>query len=454
MTKLWAAKALTPAGWCKAVVIEIDVHGRIARVASDHPAVGERYSVMLPAPVNGHSHAFQRAMAGLTEMRGPGARDEFWSWRERMYQFAEILTPDDLEAIAAFAQMEMLEAGYAAVAEFHYLHHGPGGTPYTDPSEMSARIVAAASHSGIGLLLLPVLYEQQGVDGGPLVGVQKRFGCTVEQYANLLDAVSVAVGTLPDDSGVGVAAHSLRAVSRKSLADIERLLPAAPLHMHLAEQSAEVSDIEAAWGMRPIRWMLDHYDMSQRWCLVHCTQATEEEARALAHVGAVVGLCPITESNLGDGIFRAVSYLGATGRFCIGSDSNVRISQVEEYRTLEYSQRLRDHSRVALALNHRSTGQALFEGACSGGALAAGRHSGKIAVGAWADLMELDGDDSVLHGLTEDTILDAWIFAGTDRLIRNVWSAGRHMVCAGQHIRRRAIESRYRLVQERLRRHW
>lgn len=451
MRKLWATTALTPEGWKDSVSIVIGSNGKIARVKADQPPDGELYSVLLPAPVNLHSHSFQRLMAGLTETRGENTSDDFWSWRRLMYRFLESLTPEDIEATAAFVQMEMLEAGFPAVAEFHYLHHGKGGVAYDNPAEMSARIAAAACQSGIGLHLLPALYEQGGCDGRPLMPGQDRFGCNIDQFCALLDATETAVSSLPGDAGMGVAAHSLRAVSSESLALVEKARPELPFHMHLAEQPAEVEEIECAWGARPVQWVLNQCDVDSRWCLIHCTQMNDHETRALAHTGAIVGLCPITESNLGDGIFVGPTYLSVGGRFGIGSDSNVRISQAEEYRTLEYSQRLRDGRRAVLAMGHTSTGRALFERACVGGGLATGRNGGKIEAGAWADLMELNGDKTELRGLTGDTILDTWIFAGSDYLIQNVWSAGRHMVRGGQHVHRIAIEDRFRSVQDRLR---
>ena len=451
MRKLWAETALTPEGWKDSVSVVVGPTGKIERVDENQPAGGERYSILLPAPANLHTHSFQRLMAGLTERRGESGRDDFWSWRRLMYQFLEELTPDDIEAIAAFVQMEMLEAGFAAVAEFHYLHHGRGGVPYDNPAEMSSRIAAAATESGIGLHILPTLYEHGGCDGRSLVSGQNRFGCSIDQYCVLFDATEAAVSLLPNDSGFGVAAHSLRAVARESLAHVEMLKPNLPFHMHLAEQPAEVEEIKAAWGARPVQWVLDRCAVDSRWCLIHCTQMNGDEARVLARTGAVVGLCPITESNLGDGIFPGVPYLHAGGQVGIGSDSNIRISQAEEYRTLEYSQRLRYRRRAVLAAGQDSTGRALFQSACDGGALAVGRKSGRIAVGAWADLMELDRDQTELRGLSGDAILDAWIFAGSDRLIRNVWSAGRHVVTGGRHIHGRRIENRFRSVQDKLR---
>ena len=440
---LWAEQALLPEGWARDVRVEI-AGGRIAAVTPGAAPEGQRLTTLLPAPANLHSHAFQRAMAGMTERRGPDPRDTFWTWRQLMFRFLDQLTPEDIEAIAAFVQMEMLEAGYAAVAEFHYLHHQPGGTPYGALAELAARIVAAAETTGIGLTLLPVLYEHGGCDGRPLGAGQIRFGNSPDRFARLHEAAGTALAALPADAALGVAPHSLRAVSRAGLAQAAALAPAAPLHMHLAEQLAEVEEVQAAWGARPTEWLLANHAVGARWCLIHCTQMGPAETTALAATGAVAGLCPITEANLGDGIFDGVRFLQAGGRFGIGSDSNIRIALAEELRQLEYSQRLRDRGRAVLATPDRSTGRVLYEGVAQGGAQAAGRAAGAIGAGLWADLVALDGTHIDLIGRHGDDVLDAWIFAGDDRMVAEVWAAGRHLVHAGRHRAREAIIGRYR----------
>lgn len=442
MKVLWAEQALLADGWARGVRITIDDGGRIAGVTTGAEPEGERHAILLPSPANLHSHAFQRAMAGLTERRGPDPRDSFWTWRQLMYRFLDRLNPDDVEAIAAFVQMEMLEAGYACNVEFHYLHHLPGGQPHADLAEMSARIAAAAKTSGIGLTLLPVLYQHGGCDGRALGPGQVRFGNDPERFARLMDGARAALAPLPSDTVLGVAPHSLRAVSPDALREVVGLGDG-PIHMHLAEQLAEVEEVSAAWGARPARWLLANAAVDARWCLIHATQMEPDETLALAATGAVAGLCPITESSLGDGIFDGVRWLGAGGRFGIGSDSNIRIALSEELRTLDYSQRLRDRSRAALARPDASTGRVLFEGAARGGAQAAGRASGAIAPGLWADLLTLDGAAVDLNGKSGDTILDAWIFAGDDRMVLEVWAAGRHLVQGGRHIARDAIRARY-----------
>lgn len=445
---IWAEQALLGEGWAENVRVRVTGDGRIGAVdAGVLPEAGDdRTGVLLPAPVNLHSHAFQRAMAGMTERRGPHGRDTFWTWRQVMFRFLEALTPDDIEAIAAFVQMEMLEAGYAAVAEFHYVHHQPDGTPYADLGELSARIAAAARATGIGLTLLPALYQYAGCDGGPLAPGQVRFGNAPDRFAKLFERAGVILRDLPADTGIGVAPHSLRAVSCEGLAVAVALAPDKPLHMHLAEQVGEVEEVLAAYGRRPVEWLLDHHAVDERWCLIHCTQMTEDETERLARTGAVAGLCPITESSLGDGIFNAVPYLAHDGRFGIGSDSNIRIALAEELRTLEYSQRLRDQQRAVLATPVHSTGRVLFAHAARGGAQAAQRRSGEIAIGNWADLMALDTGAIDLEGRMGDAVLDGFIFAGDDRMVRDVWSAGRHLVKEGRHRDREAISARYRQV--------
>ncbi len=447
MTVLFAKSALLPDGWAKDVRIEV-AGGRIVAVAKGLAPTGHALGCVLPAPVNLHSHAFQRAMAGMTERRGP-TPDSFWTWRTLMYRFLDHLTPDDVQAIAAFQQMEMLEAGYAGVAEFHYLHHQPGGAPYADLAEMAARIVAAARQSGIGLTLLPVLYQQGGCDGRALTAGQLRFGNDMDRFAQLWQgAAAHATGA---DMVVGVAPHSLRAVSVAGLRDVVVLAPDAPIHLHIAEQVAEVTEVLAHRGARPVEWLLANVNVDARWCLIHATQMEPSETVDLAATRAVAGLCPITEANLGDGIFDGVRWLGAGGRFGVGSDSNVRISLTEELRLLEYSQRLAGKGRAMFATPDRSTGRVLFEGAVQGGAQAAGRQSGGIRVGNWADLLALNMGCVDLEGRQGDDILDALIFAGDDRMVTDVWAAGRHLVTGGRHVAREAIEAGYRRVMTGLR---
>lgn len=446
--KIFAASALLAQGWQTDVTVSINDNGTIDSVVANSTAPpganGTAVDVLLPAPANLHSHAFQRAMAGMTEQRGPNPSDSFWTWRQLMYRFLDHLTPDDIESIAALVQMEMLEAGYAAVGEFHYIHHQSSGQPYRNTAELCDRIAAAAADTGIGLTLLPVLYEHGGCDGRALGHGQRRFGCDLALFEKLFAGARHSISALPADSVLGVAPHSLRAVSRESLAHAATLAPTSPFHLHIAEQPLEVEEVSAAWGLRPVEWLLDNHDVDHRWCLIHCTQMLSTEVTALAHSGAVVGLCPITESSLGDGIFSASDFLNAGGRIGIGSDSNIRISLTEEMRTLEYSQRLRDKGRAILATARHSTGRRIFDQIVKSGALACQRNAGEIASGQLADLFALDTDNVFLAGSRADQIIDHHVFAGADSAVSQVWSAGRHVVVDGRHINRARICKRYR----------
>lgn len=450
MQVVWARRALVGDDWLADVQIEISGSGRIAAIAPNAPPAGHRVGLLVPAPANAHGHAFQRAMAGLTERRGP-ACDSFWTWRSLMFRFLDRLDPDQIEAIAAFVQMEMLEAGYACNVEFHYLHHGPGGAPYDNLAETAARIVAAAARSGCGLTLLPVHYQYGGCDARPLGPGQVRFGNSLERFARLHQEAAVALKALPADSCLGVAPHSLRAVAGADLPALRGLAGGAPFHMHLAEQPAEVDEVRAALGARPVEWVLDRMGPDGSCTFIHCTQMLPHETLGLAASGAVAGLCPLTEASLGDGIFDGVRWMGASGAIAVGSDSNIRIALCEELRQLETSQRLRDHSRAALATPRRSTGRALMQAVAEGGARAAGRESGQIRPGAWADLLALDADHPDLCGLPGDTALDAFVFAGGTEMVRDVWSAGRHVVRGGRHIARDEIAATYRAAVAALR---
>ncbi len=431
-------------GWRTGVRLEIDAGGTIASLETGVDARAFDADVLLPAPTNVHSHAFQRAMAGRAERRGPDGRDSFWSWRALMYRFLERLGPDDIEAIAAFVQLEMLEAGFAAVAEFHYLHHAPDGAEYADLGELSARIAAAAETTGIGLTLLPTLYAVGGCDGRALEGGQRRFGNDETRFAALHERAANALRSLPGDARLGVAAHSLRAVSPAQLRFAATLAPDAPFHLHVAEQPAEIDEVRRALGARPVEWLLANHDVGARWCLIHATHVDDAELAGLASSGAVAGLCPITEANLGDGLFEAERHLDAGGALGLGTDSNLRVSLAGELRTLEHGQRLRDGARAVLADAARSTGRRLLEEACAGGARAAGRASGAIEAGRLADLVALDASATSLLGTDGDTTIDAFVFAGGDDAVTDVWAAGRHVVRDGRHVRRDAIEARYR----------
>jgi formimidoylglutamate deiminase len=442
---IWAAQALLPGGWADNVVVEIE-DGRIARVRPGVSARGRRVGCLLPAPVNLHSHTFQRAIAGRTERRGPG-EDDFWTWRQAMFAFLDHLTPEDVQAIAALAMVEMAEAGFAAVAEFHYLHHGPGGVPYEDRAEMARRIVAAAATAGLGLTLLPVLYMQGGCDGRPPQGGQQRFGCDIKLFGDLL----AATPRLAADGVLGLAPHSLRAVTPEGLRWVLGLRREGPVHIHAAEQTGEVAEVQAALGARPVEWLLANAPVDRRWCLIHATHMTDDEVARLAATGAVAGLCPVTEANLGDGIFAGAAWRAAGGKLGVGTDSNVSISLAGELRALEYAQRLGHRRRAVMAGPGASVGRTLFEAVLAGGAQAAGRRSGAIEKGRLADLVALDTGALALEGARGDDLLDAWIFASAQGLVRDVWSAGRPVVREGRHVARDGVEAVYRATMARLR---
>ena len=439
---LWFEAALTPDGWARDVRLTI-AGGRIAglETGAARGAGDEGGGVALPGVANVHSHAFQRAMAGLTEARGP-SEDDFWTWRELMYRFLDQGGPEEIEAITALAFMEMLEGGFTRVAEFHYLHNDPAGAAYAGRDELAARIVAAAEATGIALTLLPVFYAHAGFGGQPPSHGQRRFINDLDGFADLVARCRALTAEM-DDAVVGVAPHSLRAVSPEALAVLPALAGDGPIHIHVAEQTREVDDCVAWSGARPVEWLLANAPVDPRWCLIHSTHVTEAEWRGVVERGAVVGLCPITEANLGDGVFPAVDYLSAGGRFGVGTDSNVQIGVAEELRMLEYSQRLARRGRAVTADPERSTGRALFERAVAGGAQATGAASG-LVVGAAADVVSLDTRGIAFAGRSGDAVLDSWIFGAPSGSIGSVWRAGREVVKDGRHVARAAIQARYR----------
>jgi formimidoylglutamate deiminase len=423
-SKLHLETALLAEGWRHDVVLTVE-HGVITAVEDAGPGPAERISgITVPGLPNIHSHAFQRAMAGLTEKRGSEA-DSFWTWRMQMYRFVERLTPDDLEAIAAQAYMEMLEAGFTSVAEFHYLHHQPDGRPYDNIAEMSERIVAAADTVGIGLCLLPVLYRQGGFLGKPPSDGQRRFLNSRDTYARLME-------TQVPGGEIGIAPHSLRAVTLDDLKWAATTFAGKPAHIHISEQTREVDDCLIAHGRRPIDLFFDTIDAGRNWYLIHATHADAGEIARMAKAGVVAGLCPITEANLGDGLFDMPSFLNQGGRFGVGSDSLVRISAADELRTLEYGQRLFHRQRNVLGDPSHSTGRRLFDGALDGSAIAPGRR---------ADFVVLDGE-----GFQDDAVLDHWLFAADNGAVRSVYCNGIPVVQNGRHKERERIEGRYRRV--------
>lgn len=436
--RLLLEEAWLPGGWTRDVGLEIE-GGTIAWIVPGAaPDFGERRAGRaLPGLPNLHSHLFQRAMAGLAERRGPGA-DSFWTWRQVMYGFLSRLGPEDVEAIAALAMVEMLERGFTALAEFHYLHHAPDGAPYANPAEMAERIAAAAAETGIGLTLLPVLYTHGGFGPAPPNDGQRRFLNGTDSYLRLLETSRRALAPL-EDARLGAAPHSLRAATGEQIGELLGAVPDGPVHIHVAEQVAEVEACLAWCGQRPVERLLATQPVGPRWCAIHATHMTPEETRALAASGAVAGLCPITEANLGDGVFNATAYTGAWGA---GSDSNVEITAPGELRLLEYGQRLLHRGRNLLArAEGRSTGEDLYAAALAGGAQACGRRIGRIAEGARADLVWL------AHGTT----LDDYVFVSGAAAVREVMVAGRIVVADGRHIARDAVSARFARTMEKMR---
>lgn len=442
---LWFEQALLPEGWARGVRMTIR-DGIIAEIATGGPRAGESHAVALPGMGNLHSHAFQRGMAGLAETRGP-TDDSFWTWREAMYRFVERLDPDQFEAVAAMAYAEMLESGFSRVGEFHYLHRDRDGGAYSDPAEMAARVAAAARETGIALTLLPVFYAHSGFGGQAPKPSQRRFIHDLDGYATLRSASRRAVAGL-DDAVVGTAPHSLRAVTPDELARLASF--DGPVHIHIAEQTREVEDCIAWAGQRPVEWLLDHAALDARWCLVHATHMSEDETLRMARCGAVAGLCPITEANLGDGLFSATAFLGAGGGFGVGSDSNVMIDLAEELRLFEYGQRLARRQRNVLGPREgASTGGEIFRAALAGGSQALGAVSA-LAAGRPADIVSLRSDHPSLAGRSGDALIDGWIFAARDGAVDCVWRRGRKVVSQGRHLRRDAIVARYTKVLEEL----
>ena len=458
MQVFFARQCFTGSEWLDDTRIEVDDRGTITAIeAGATPsqvlnAGGlDLGTVALPGVPNVHSHAHQRAMAGLAERSGSAGRDSFWTWRTVMYCHLETMTPDDLEAIAAQLYVEMLESGSTAVGEFQYLHHDPDGRPYAEPAEMTLRCLAAARRTGIGFTALPVFYAHGGFGGAaPTLG-QRRFLNGVDDFLTLVETLDGAVS--PDEGSVGIAPHSLRATAPEELAALVTARGGrGPIHIHVAEQTQEVDDCVAWSGRRPVAWLLDHAPVDPSWCLIHATHLDDSEVRTLARSGAVAGLCPTTEANLGDGIFRAEEFLADGGRIAIGSDSHISVSPIEDLRWLEYGQRLVHRRRTVLAGEPESSnGRRLLEAVLGGGAQACGRPIGALAPGRRADFVTLDTTHPLLIGRQNDEILDSWIFSGNAPLVRDVWVGGQRVVQEGRHVERDAIAERYRNTLQQLR---
>lgn len=448
---LHAPVALLPDGWGQDVLISIGERGLIQSVEvgiTETPTGAERLAgVLVPGVPNCHSHAFQRAMVGLAEKRG-GDGDNFWSWRDAMYRAMGKIGPEQLQAIAEQLYIEMMKQGYTSVAEFHYLHHAPNGQPYDDPAEMSRRLIAAANTAGIHITLLPVLYCHSDFGGVAPEAAQRRFIHALEDYQRLLERLQRYCLNL-DNVHLGMALHSLRAVSepllRDAIAILDGLDPSAPIHIHIAEQQREVEQCIAHTGARPVEWLLDHFEVDSRWCLVHATHVTDAECQDLVRSGAVAGLCPATEANLGDGLFPATDYFQAGGRMAVGSDSQVSVDPAQELRLLEYGQRLQRQQRTLMATaSIPSVGESLLRAAVRGGSQALGIQAGRVQAGARADLLVLDSGHPRLLGRQESEILDSWIFGCQHTPVKDVMVAGRWQVRDTVHPRQDEIIRRFR----------
>jgi formimidoylglutamate deiminase len=449
-SKFRFASALTSDGWRRDVAVAVDDTGMIESVVSGGRDGTLIAGAAIPAIANVHSHAHQRLMIGLTERAGPGA-DSFWTWREAMYGFALKLSPDDLEAVAAQAYVEMLKAGYSCVGEFQYLHHQPDGAPYDELAEMSLRCISAAEQAGIAITILPTLYRYGGFGGQAASGGQRRFVNDADRFLEIHGTLAKVCGA----NGLrrlGISPHSLRAVTPELLAvvlnDIEKT---SRVHIHVAEQAREVDECLAWCGKRPVELLLEKFDVSGRWCAVHATHMTKEETSGLAKSGVVAGLCPTTEANLGDGIFPAVDFMKQGGAAAIGSDSHISISAAEELRQLEYSQRLRDLTRNALSSGAgASTGRSLLDAVWRGGAACLDQPTGMIAVGRRCDIVVLDDENSAMIGRQDDALLDTWIFSAGNAAVKDMIVAGQHVVKDRHHANEDMIQKRFAATARRL----
>lgn len=449
--KIWADSALLASGWADSVEIAIDASGSIASISTDKPySDGDKVDVLIPAIPNVHSHAHQRAMAGLGEKAG-NSEDSFWTWRKVMYHYLERIQPQHLMHIASQLYLEMLKSGYSCVGEFQYLHHDQNGRVYSNRAEMSLQCLQAANRVGLGFTALPVLYRYGGFGSADALEGQKRFINNADEFVEIVKTLQAAVDGNPNCS-VGIAPHSLRAVNRELLTEvIDSLDDLAAIHLHIAEQKKEVDDCLAWSGMRPVEWLLENFDVDRQWCLIHATHMDASETSRMAASGCVAGLCPTTEANLGDGFYNAREYFADSGAWAIGSDSHISIDPVEELRWLEYGMRLQTHRRnVLVSPTTINTGRNLFDGATSGGARACGRDIGSIETGYRADFLVLDCNHPRLYGRVKDDLLDSWIFSGNANLVRDVYIGGQKLIDNGHHADEEDIERNYRTTLDQL----
>ena len=444
MKVLYAPLAWLADGWQSDVRIEVDSGGSIRAVSRGTAQSGDERLAgpLLPGMPNLHSHAFQRAMAGLAE-EALNPEDSFWTWRELMYRLVGRLTPEQVQAIATHLYIEMLKGGYTSVAEFHYLHHQPGGAAYANLAEMAERIAAAAETTGIGLTLLPAFYAHGGFGGKPLAEKQMRFKNDVDRYLAPIEGVDRACKRIGADWGLCF--HSLRAATETDMKAVLAAHPGErPVHIHIAEQTKEVEDCLAWSNRRPVEWLYDKFEIDRRWCLIHATHVSQDEVHMMGHSEAVVGLCPTTEANLGDGIFPAQEFLAASGAFGVGSDSHVSVSALEELRWLEYGQRLKHERRNRLsAAVKQEVADTLYSTALQGGAQAMGKHAGVIAAGKRADLVVLDGAHPMLASVAPAKLLGRWLFGGNDTWVKDVMVGGKWVVKDRHHAGEKAAHQAF-----------
>ncbi len=455
--KIWAKSALLADGWANSVEITIDASGNIEQVTADTPyQSGECYGVIVPGIPNVHSHAHQRAMSGLGERAGESidsAKDSFWTWRKVMYHYLERIQPEHLHHIAAQLYLEMLKAGYTCVGEFQYLHHNLDGTAYDNRAEMSLQCMQAAKEVGLGFTALPVLYQYGGFGSSAAISGQRRFLNDSAGFVHIVEALQ-AESSSDANTSVGIAPHSLRAISQELLSDVINSLGIdnlAAIHIHIAEQIKEVDDCLAWSGQRPVEWLFNRFEVNRQWCLIHATHITDSETQAMAKSGCVAGLCPSTEANLGDGFFNAIEYARHNGHWAIGSDSHISIDPIEELRWLEYGQRLITRSRnVLVSARNTNTGRNLIDGALQGGAMACGRKIGKIESGYRADLVIVNDKHPRLYGRSENDLLDSWVFSGNENMVDTVYVGGGKVIDQGVHANEEAVATKYRQTIDQL----
>jgi formimidoylglutamate deiminase len=442
--------AWLPDGWHRNVVISVDPEGEIVDISADDTVTTARLinGAAIPGMPNIHSHAFQRAMAGLVEQRS-SKDDSFWTWRETMYEHASLMTPECLNAIAAQLYADMLKAGYTSVCEFHYLHSHGEHRSHEARLAMCQALIDAATTSGIGITLLPTLYQTSDFGGAPPTTRQRQFTMETKDYLDLLDGLRGSERSAQFE--FGIALHSLRAVPPESLrAVLDARRDTDVVHIHIAEQEREVAACQQHLGRRPIEWLVENVALDKRWCLIHATHATPEELQAVAATGAVVGLCPTTEANLGDGIFPMEALLAADGAFAIGSDSHILLSPIEELRWLEYQARLARRQRNVLNAAGASGGAMLWRKACEAGARVTGRKVGALAVGNRADIVVLDGTSPLFAARSDNAIIDTFVFAGTSESVRDVMVGGRWLVQERRHFAETAVSAGYKRAMQTL----